>query len=299
MVERLEHGDLGELLDRDLPIEPLAYRWREVESHGIHSVLEDTANSVLVGQGQDFFPAADTGAEEPEAIEVRRKVDLDSDGWLDIFYVSGHVYPQVDGADLGTSYRQRSQLFRNLGLAERGQVRFEEILPKAGDPLAVEKVNRGLSLADCDNDGDLDLFIVALDDKPTLLSNETQARHWIGFERIGGQKNRDAIGARVEVHLRDQNVPLLKTLRAGEGFLSQCSKWLHFGLGAGQVERVVVRWPGGKPQTFTGLEAGRFYRLVQGREQGERWTPPTAPELQAAPLPLEPPSEPRRSACRH
>ncbi len=87
--------------------------------------------------------------------------------------------------------------------------------------------------------------------------------------------NRDAIGARVEVHLKGQDVPLLKTVRAGDGFLSQSSKWLHFGLGSSsEIARVVIRWPGGKPQTLSGLEPDRWYRVVQGAGKADPWTPP-------------------------
>ena len=67
----------------------------------------------------------------------------------------------------------------------------------------------------------------------------------------------------------------IRTLRGGEGFLSQSSNWIHFGLGdASGIEKLVIRWPGGEPQEITGIEPGRFYRISQGKEVPEIFRPP-------------------------
>ena len=63
-----------------------------------------------------------------------------------------------------------------------------------------------------------------------------------------------------------EGMKIIKTLRAGEGFLSQSGKWLHFGLGSNSsIDRVVVRWPGSNNhETFTGIAVDGRYRIVQG-----------------------------------
>jgi len=124
---------------------------------------------------------------------------------------------------------------------------------------------RALALIDWDADGDLD----------TISSNRTAPqvrilrndipqgnRHSLGIRLIGGEgMNRDAIGARVTVDLENQP-PLIRTLRAGEGFQTQNTKWLHFGLGeTDEIKVVKVDWPGGKSQTFTGLKVDGRYIL--------------------------------------
>ena len=99
----------------------------------------------------------------------------------------------------------------------------------------------------------------------------------------GRSANRDGIGARVEVVPRvrseergSQRIAVAKTLHAGDGFLTQSSKWLHVGLGQqDEIERVVVHWPGGEREEFTGVQADGRYRLMQGsgtpqRVAGER-----------------------------
>lgn len=110
------------------------------------------------------------------------------------------------------------------------------------------------------------------------MRNDMPAKnHWVAFklEGNGETTNRDAIGARVELILKNpkskiQNPKSIQTLRAGEGFISQSSKWVHFGLGtADEIERVTVRWPAADGQEddreeFSGLSVDRRYRLVQG-----------------------------------
>ena len=64
--------------------------------------------------------------------------DLDNDGWPDIFVGNGHVYPQVDDLNIGKSYRQPIEVYRNLG-----EGRFESIGAEAGADLQAAKSTRG------------------------------------------------------------------------------------------------------------------------------------------------------------
>ncbi len=137
---------------------------------------------------------------------------------------------------------------------------------------------RGLATVDWDFDGDLDVWLTARTaPRVRFLKNNAQPRPFVAFKLRGDGilANRDAIGARLELHLRGSKHPVrIRTLRGGEGFLSQSSNWLHFGLGdATGIEKLVIRWPGGKPQEITGLEAGKFYRILAGKG-AEVFTPP-------------------------
>jgi len=162
---------------------------------------------------------------------------------------------------------------------------------------------RALAPVDWDHDGDLDLWTSSRNaPRLRLMRNNTveqdgssPAAHFVAFKLQGDGEstNRDAIGARVEVRvrsaefemrnadsadhsaLRTPHSALVKTLHAGEGFLSQGSKWLHFGLGeAAGVEKVVVRWPGADVQEFSGVEANKRYLLVQGQPNVILWQRP-------------------------
>ena len=123
---------------------------------------------------------------------------------------------------------------------------------------------RGLALVDWDHDGDLDAWISSRSaPRLRLLRNRSKvAGRSISLSLQGVTANRDGIGARVTVHLEGDK-PLIATLRAGEGFLSQSSKTLVFGLGASKIERVVVQWPGGAAETFAGVVSGGRFLLQQ------------------------------------
>ena len=110
---------------------------------------------------------------------------------------------------------------------------------------------------------------------------------------MGTKCNRDAIGARVEL-VRGGGVPqrMSETVRAGEGFLSQSSKRLHFGLArGGPIDEVLVHWPGGPPERFTGVEPGGRYVLRQDSQAAEPATPRSSPvQLTAATQTVAPPA---------
>ncbi len=126
---------------------------------------------------------------------------------------------------------------------------------------------RGLAFLDLEGDGDLD---VAISNRTAprlrLMRNELPAdRRFVALhlEGDGVGTNRDAVGARVELATTDG--VLRRSVRAGEGFLSQSSRWLHFGLGYSEVSGPVrVSWPGGGSETFADVAAGGRYRIVQG-----------------------------------
>ena len=104
------------------------------------------------------------------------------------------------------------------------------------------------------------------------MRNETISRqvpsdaNFVTFLLQGTKSNRDAIGARVEVRLADRSAgKLMQTLYAGDAYLSQSSKWLHFGLGRqSAIEEVHVRWPNGQSEIFSEIRPGKRFRLVEG-----------------------------------
>jgi len=140
---------------------------------------------------------------------------------------------------------------------------------------------RGLAVVDWDHDGDLDLWLRnRTGPRLRLMRNETSAtsthHRFVAFKLHGRTCNRDAIGARVEVHLKDKsNGSLIQTLYAGDGFMSQSSKWLHFGLGVDPlIESVTVHWPGRDTEVFHGIEPGHRYLLEQSSGRAVAWYRP-------------------------
>ena len=132
---------------------------------------------------------------------------------------------------------------------------------------------RAIALTDWDLDGDLDVWVSnRTAPRVRFLRNDLPAsseRRFLGLRLEGKTANRDAIGARVELKFKDRP-DIIRTLRAGEGFLGQSSKWMHFGVGdATQVDRVIVRWPGRAVQEFRNLDLGRYHVLVEGDDRAK------------------------------
>ncbi|MAG92748.1 MAG: hypothetical protein CMJ48_03210, partial [Planctomycetaceae bacterium] len=176
---------------------------------------------------------------------------------------------------------------RNCAFLNTGAERFADVSAVTG--LDFPDDARGLATVDWDLDGDLDVWH-SCRTAPRLrfVRNETpQARHFVAFKLVGRSSNRDAIGARVELALGEKT--LIKTVHAGDGYLSQSSKWVHFGLGdAASVERVSVRWPGGGVERFTGIGPDARYTLSQGEGRAELWRPPSREvTLEASRLPTQ------------
>ena len=185
--------------------------------------------------------------------------DYDNDGDRDIFVANGHLFPQLDRANLGTSYAQTNQLFENLGDGT-----FVEVSQLSGEGLGIKKVSRGASFGDYDDDGDLDIFVLNINDRPTLLHNDGgNENNWLMVKTIGTESNRDGIGARIEV--RCGEVAQSAEIRSGASYLSHNDLRAHFGLGQTEsIDSLVVRWPSGLEERFENLAANRLVVLQEG-----------------------------------
>jgi hypothetical protein len=197
-------------------------------------------------------------------------VDLDNDGWPDIFVANGHVYPQMDQVPGGTPYREPLQLFRN-----KHDGTFEDVsaalaaLPNAS--------RRGAAFGDLKNDGNVDVVISNTDGPPTLLLNLTRnANHRVLFNLIGTKSNRSAIGTRVTITAG--SLTQFNEVRAGGSYLSQNDPRLHFGLGSeSKMDKVEIRWPSGAVETLRDVPADFIYTLKEGQGIQQRVQLPALP----------------------
>jgi thiol-disulfide isomerase/thioredoxin len=141
--------------------------------------------------------------------------------------------------------------------------RFADVSAMSGLDYADD--GRAVAAVDWDADGDLDLWLRNRSG-PQLrfMRNDLErAGHWIGLELVGTTSNRDAVGARVE--LFHGATRAVGSVVAGDGYLAQSSRRLHFGLGgADRVDRLIVHWPGAPAEEFPGPAVDRVYRIVQG-----------------------------------
>jgi enediyne biosynthesis protein E4 len=186
-------------------------------------------------------------------------VDFDNDGWLDIFIVNGHVYPQVDQIHTSLRYLEPKLLFLNQ---RNGS--FKDISKMAGAAIQVPQVSRGMAIGDLFNDGKVEAVVENLKGQPMILRPEGgQQNHWISFRLEGMKGNRLALNARVRASAGD----LVQSgeVFSGGSYLSQSDLRIHFGLGQHQhVDKAEVLWPDGKVDTLTNLPGDKFYCVREG-----------------------------------
>jgi hypothetical protein len=193
-------------------------------------------------------------------------IDFDNDGWLDLFMVNGHVYPQVDKHDWGTSFAERPLLFRNVpdGLTKRRK--FELVPAVEGSGLAVVVPGRGAAFGDLFNDGKIDVVINSMDGLPVLLRNvNPDQHHWVELKLIGGPKSpRDATCA--TAYLTANGMRQRQDVLASGSYISSNDRRLHFGLGdaidPGSVE---IHWPSGAKQTVKLPAVDRIYTVTEDK----------------------------------
>jgi enediyne biosynthesis protein E4 len=190
-------------------------------------------------------------------------LDANNDGRLDLAQANGHVEDYLPTIP----YAMPSQLF--LGDAAG---RLTDVSGRAGAPWQVPRLGRGMAAGDLDNDGRIDLLLVAENNPLAMLVNRyaTQdhpqaesANHFIMLGLEGTASNRDAVGARVTVTVSGR--AQIAERFGGGSYLSASDPRLHFGLGPALVaDRVEVRWPSGHRDSYQGVAADAGYRLVEG-----------------------------------
>jgi hypothetical protein len=122
-----------------------------------------------------------------------------------------------------------------------------------------------LAVGDIDNDGRMDVLIAGQGAPLAMFHNQPApaAGHFLTLALEGVASNRDGVGAEVTVTAGGRSQVAARF--GGGSYLSASDPRLHFGLGASrQADRVEVRWPSGRRDTYEGLAAGTGYRLREG-----------------------------------
>ena len=199
-------------------------------------------------------------------------LDYDNDGWLDLFEVNGHVYPEVDEHDWGTTFAERPLLFHNIPETSGKGRKFEVIPPVKNTGLADVIPARGAAFGDLFNDGKIDVIINPIDGPPALFRNvNLDKHHWVEIGLVGGKNPvngktspRDATCA--TVYLQANGTRQRRDVLSSGSYISANDRRLHFGLGdstdAGTAE---IHWPSGAKQKIKIPAVDRIYTIEEGR----------------------------------
>jgi hypothetical protein len=165
-------------------------------------------------------------------------VDLDNDGWLDLFIANG---------GLDASEPQANRIFRN----QSG--RFTDVSANAGQDFQVPRLHRGVAFADFDNDGRLDIAVTSINEPIELWMNKTPQRHWLQLSLTGKRSNRSALGAKVicKGWQRTQVTSVANSV----GYASASDLRIHLGLGDDQRVSLEIHWPSGAVQKLPNIQA--------------------------------------------
>lgn len=185
-------------------------------------------------------------------------LDIDHDGLKDIFVANGHVYPGVDQAGVGETFRQSRLVYWNYG---RG--RFHDLSATAGSGVTAKHSTRGIAVADFDNDGTLEIVTVNMHEGPSLLKQFAPVGNALILD-VRMSSGRPALGARIWVDADGKTQ--FDDVRSGGYHISQSDTRVHFGIGTAGSASVRVRWPDGAAESLGEFPANSWVRVQLGTE---------------------------------
>jgi len=188
-------------------------------------------------------------------------LDIDDDGWKDVFVAGSHVVDNVKLYNPAASYEEGSFLYRNTG-----DGRVEDLSSRVGPDLRVPGAWRGVAVADFDNDGTLEVAVSRLNGAAALFFKQGgPANNWILLDLEGTRSNRDGIGARVKLALASGRV-LYEHVTTANGIYSASDKRVHFGLGAEKaIAYLEIAWPSGGVQRIESPAVNQVLHVLEPR----------------------------------
>lgn len=178
-------------------------------------------------------------------------MDLNNDGWKDLFTSGAHVNDTVECFE-AAKYKLANSVFAGIGNGVS-----QDVSEEAGPEFQVPRAHRGSAFADFNNDGKIDVVVGAIGDPAEVWENFTLGENsWLILKLQGTRSNRDGIGARIRIGVQ------VNQMTSSVGYASSSHFGVHFGLESAKVaERIEIRWPSGIQQVLENVPVNQVLRL--------------------------------------
>lgn len=220
------------------------------------------ANTLFLQQNASLFNdgTAVAGLREPTLPLLgfgTQAVDLDLDGWMELFVTNGHINDQ---RQLGVEWQMAPQLFRTTD----GQ-RWSDISLQSGDFMVQKALGRGVALLDANRDGRQDIAVGYQDRPMALVINETKSTgSFVTLSLTGVFCNRNAINTLVFWEIGGKR--MMTELRGGDGYYCSNERRLTLGLEKSSVvDLIEIHWPDGVVDEFRNVIGNKSYQALQSR----------------------------------
>jgi hypothetical protein len=183
-------------------------------------------------------------------------VDLDNDGWKDLFAARSDVLDTIE------QFSARRFATPNVVLRNLANGKFKDVSATAGAAFQLPAVHRGAAVGDLDNDGRMDVVVVVANGPAKIFHNVTQtSNHWIVLQLRGTRSNRMGIGAQIRL-TADDGSKQYSEVTTSVGYASSSDSRVHFGLGASKIAKEIeIRWPSGIRQVLNNIAGDKVVSI--------------------------------------
>ncbi|MEM8965304.1 MAG: VCBS repeat-containing protein [Bacteroidota bacterium] len=251
--------------------------FNKIVSRGYHYPY--SVNTLHLNLGNQRFTeiAQMSGVDKTDWSWAPLLVDLDNDGYKDIFVTNGIYRDIIDNDFLAKKEQYDSSSnqsyfddllgeipqtsIKNVVFRNQGDLTFRDMSVKWGITEATN--SNGAAYADLDGDGDMDMIINNLNEPSLIyenLSADSLENNFVKVKLTGPANNMNAIGAKVEInYLRQlQRLDMMPT----RGYLSSVDHLLHFGIGqTDRIDTLSITWPDGKMTVLKDLKVNQIVEV--------------------------------------
>lgn len=219
-------------------------------------------NTLLTNDGQGNF--TDIGS---DAFDIWHTcwagtwLDWNNDGWLNLHIATG-TSQFTDYPSILTEVEQIADSMFTFDGNNWSAIPGSGLAPEHSFSVAATDLN---------GDGFQDLVSCPIGENASIYFAIPNDNNYLRIKAEGVYSNRDAIGVKYRLYL-DGEV-LYRMSKSGEGYLTQGSRWQHFGLGTAiAADSLVVTWPTGVSDTYYNLPANSSLELLEGADDWTCWS---------------------------